>query len=423
MKKKITISSSIINKRFRRKQRSKIKLKRSRKLRQLYSNVKKNSYLTKKKVDTKQKTEAQIMTTDKTEFKKIHINELELDRANPRLPKSLQYSTEEDIISYMLQEAATLELMIAIGKNDYFLGEQLLVVKGGNKYTVVEGNRRLTAVKLLNNKDLATVKKESIKKVWDESEYFPTRIPCLVFKEREDILKYLGYRHITGTKSWRLLEKARYLYSLKQTHYPQGVFYDACREIAKMIGSKKNYVERILIGYELYLVIENSSFYNIHGLNDTNFYFNYLSDSLNKINIRTFLGIDFNLDNPVEKLNRANLKKLSHWFFEKNSENRVRVLGDSNGLKKIDAVLGKDVALEAFENGSTLDFSFELTEGLSNQFQQHINKALKYLELADKNTHKLKVFYAGVDEDLKELGKLVKKIKLAKLEFDDDDDN
>jgi hypothetical protein len=51
----------------------------------------------------------------------------------------------------MLEDESIIELMLAIGQHDFFVGEALLVVKNGDGFTVVEGNRRLTSLKLLSN--------------------------------------------------------------------------------------------------------------------------------------------------------------------------------------------------------------------------------------------------------------------------------
>ena len=93
----------------------------------------------------------------KYKFEEIPFENLKLDLFNPRLPKSKQGKDEEEIIKFMLLESATLELMMAIGENDFFAGEQLLAVpdEEEGKYIVVEGNRRLTAVKLLSKPELS----------------------------------------------------------------------------------------------------------------------------------------------------------------------------------------------------------------------------------------------------------------------------
>ena len=361
---------------------------------------------------------------EKPKFKRIHFDKLRLDAQNPRLPRSFKDKSEAEIIEFMLLDAATLELMQAIGENNYFEGEQLLVVeddKNKKNFIVVEGNRRLTSVKLLSNPDLATVQKSKVLKVYEEAEFQPKEIPCLVFKNKDDILNYLGYRHITGVKSWRLLEKARYLYELKEKTFSEETFSEACRELAKMIGSRRDYIERITAGFEVYKVIEDNAFYRIRGLDDTNFYFNYLADGLNRPNIKSFIGVNFEKENPTGNLNHINLKKLATWFFQKNEQGKTRVKGDSTGLNKLDKVLGNEEALEAFESGVSIEDAYELTSGLEEIFESRIYKSISNLEKADQLTHKVKEFYPGLIDDLLIIRKLTKKIKDFKENIEEDE--
>lgn len=368
------------------------------------------------------------------EYRKINISDLKLDIHNPRLPKSTQLRTEKNkhnaeeiIVEFMLLEAATLELMMAIGENDYFAGEQLLVVPDiddEGKYIVVEGNRRLTAVKLLSNPDLAKVKKESLKKICAEADHKPIDIPCLIFEKKESILKYLGFRHITGIKSWRLLEKARYLNDLKVQEFENVNFGQACRDIAKMIGSSTSYIRRLLTGLALYRKVEDEGFYKIDGLNDTKFHLNYFVDALNKENIRNFIGVDFNSDKPVEELKSNNLKTITHWWFEK-TEGQPRVLGDSKGLKKLDAVISNDFALAAFkDDGASIDEAYNLTGQIDLLFKKEIEKSLTALSRADVYSNKVNDFYTGMYEDLKTLREIALKIRnyQRQKESNDDDD-
>ena len=337
------------------------------------------------------------------QFRPIPISNLKLDFYNPRLPKSKQGKDEKTVIEFMLLEAATLELMLAIAENDFFAGELLLVVEDENdkgKYVVIEGNRRLTAVKLLHNPELTSVKKIATKEIVDNAKYKPTELPCLIFEDKSKILKYLGFRHITGIKSWRLLEKARYLFELRNSDdFKNLSFLDASREIAKMIGSTSAYVKRLLISFELYKVVEDEAFYQIEALNDTRFYLNYFTDGLNKDNIRNFIEVNLNSENPLESLNIENLKKLTHWWFEK-SEGQSRVLGDSEGLKLLDKVIGHEEALIAFERGLSIYEAYEITDDFDIQFEKKIKETLKGIEKAHLLSPKVKKFYTKFSEDI-----------------------
>ncbi len=356
----------------------------------------------------------------------IGLGELKLDPQNPRIPKSLRDSnpSEVDLINYMLLDASLIELMLAIGQNGYFPGEQLLVVKDDEdgKYKVVEGNRRLSAVKLLSNPALAEVQKARVQKVLDETTERPTEIPCLVFDDEQEIHKYLGFKHITGIKEWRLLEKSRYLYGLRESLFGEMSLMRASREIAKMIGSRTDYVRRVLVGYEVYKQIEDAGFYKIRDLNDTTFYFNYIVDSLNKNNIRSFIGVDFDLDNPIERISPNNLSKWTHWLFEKNDQNKTRLIGNSSDLSDLNAILGNENALKAFdEKGYSLERAKELTGELDEVFRNYVLNSLQSLEKADSLVVKVREYYLELEEDLRQIKLISDKIKsTAKATKDDE---
>jgi hypothetical protein len=359
-------------------------------------------------------------------FKYIELENLKLNIHYPRLPKFQQDKNEKSIIEFMLLDASTIELMLAIGQNGYFPGEQLLVVldTSDSKYRVIEGNRRLSAVKLLNNPELATVQKSKVQQVIQETTERPTEIPCLIFDSEQEINKYLGFKHITGIKEWRLLEKARYLYGLKETLFSQINIIRASKEIAKMIGSRMDYVRRVLVGFEVYRVIEeDKKFYNIRDLDDKSFYFNYIVDSLNHTNIRKFLGVDFEAINPTQNLNEDNLDKWTHWLFEKNDQNKTRLIGNSSNLNDLNAILGNAAALDAFDNkGYTLERAKELTGELDTIFKNFVISACQSLEKADSLVIKVKDFYIDLNDDLKSIKLLADKIKTTAKAISSSDD-
>lgn len=347
-----------------------------------------------------------------TLFKNINLINLELDSYNPRLPKSMHGKSKKEIIEYLLLDASLIELMLAIGENDFFPGEQLLVVKTENgKYRVIEGNRRLAAVMLLNDPNLTNVQKTKIQKVIDETKFTPTEIPCLIFSDEKEIHNYLGYRHITGIKEWKLLEKARYLNGLKNSNFNNLNLDNSSREIAKIIGSRSDYVKRILIGFDIYKLIEDEAFYKIRDLNDTTFFFNYIADTLSRQNICNFLGIDLDKEFPLENIKKENLKKWTHWLFEKNDQNKTRLVGNSYDLNSLNAILGNAEATIAFDKkGISLERALDLTSEIDNQFVIYVTKAIESLENADRIVTRVKEFNVGIEEDLKNIRLLAAKI-------------
>lgn len=359
------------------------------------------------------------------QFEYIKIEDLELDAHNPRLPKSKQGKDQSVIIEYLLLEAATVELMESIGENDFFAGEMLLVIhdeQNKGKYIVVEGNRRLTAVLLLNNPQLASVKKLATKEVSENAKHKPTELPCLVFKNRNDIQQFLGFVHITGKKSWRLLEKARYLHELRYSERFNSLsFSQASKEIARIIGSKSPYVRKMLISYSLYEIVEDEKFYQIDGLSDSTFYLNYFTDGLQKENIKSYLNVNIDAEAPLDNIDCEHLKDLCGWWFRK-SEGVSRVIGDSEGMKMLNEVLGNNHALQAFKNGATIYEAYELTNDLDSQFERKIKEAYRSIEQADRLSNKVKFFYTDLYEDLKAIRVIAKKINDFKSKREEDGD-
>ncbi|PGH40609.1 MAG: hypothetical protein CRN43_02010 [Candidatus Nephrothrix sp. EaCA] len=336
------------------------------------------------------------MSEIKPFIKDLAVADLKLNLQNPRLPKSKQGKDEKTVIEYLLLEAAIEELMSAIAENGFFAGELLLVIEDENdkgKFIVIEGNRRLTAVKLLSDPSLAAVKKISVQEIQRQAKFRPAEVPCLVFHEKNAILKYLGFRHITGIKSWRLLEKARYLTEMKERDFSEVPWLKSCSEIAKVIGSRSDYVKRLIIGYELYKIAEDEKFYNIDNLNDAKFFLNYFTDSLNRENIRNFMGVSINSEKPLKTLDKVHLNKITHWWFEK-TKGQTRVSGDSEGLKYLDAVTGHPEALKAFdETPITIYEAYEMTGDLDLQFEKKVKESLRSIEQADVLSNKVKDFY------------------------------
>ena len=359
-------------------------------------------------------------------FESISIENLQLDLYNPRLPKSKQGKDEKTIIEYLLLEAATLELMDSIGENNFFGGEMLLVIPNEGqqrKYIAIEGNRRLTAVMLLNHPELATVKKIAAKEISTNAKFKPTELPCLIFERREDIQKYLGFVHITGKKAWRMLEKARYLSDLRKSEqFDNMSFLTASKNIAKIIGSRSPYVRKMLICYSLYEVVEDEKFYQIDGLSDSTFFLNYFSDGLQKENIRNYINVDIDSETPLENLNREHLEELVTWWFKK-SEGVSRVIGDSEGMKLLNEVIGNEMALLAFKKGASIYAAYELTDDIDRQFEKQIRKSLEAIEQADRLSNNVNVFYMGLYDDLKKLRQIALKINDFKTRREQDGDD
>jgi hypothetical protein len=94
------------------------------------------------------------------ELRKLSVDAIRLDKQNPRLPEEMLNESQTSIIRYMIEEFKILEIAKSITKNGFFINELPIAAKEGNHFVVIEGNRRITALKLLRNPDLAPPRKK-----------------------------------------------------------------------------------------------------------------------------------------------------------------------------------------------------------------------------------------------------------------------
>ena len=77
------------------------------------------------------------------------VASLHLDTKNPRLGRETSNRAPRQIIQYLFDHDKAFEIAQSIVSRGYFPNEPLLAIKEGEHLVVVEGNRRLAALKAL----------------------------------------------------------------------------------------------------------------------------------------------------------------------------------------------------------------------------------------------------------------------------------
>jgi hypothetical protein len=85
----------------------------------------------------------------------IRITNLRLDPENPRIPPAPDRLTQVELIHYFCHHYKVYELARSIAEDGYFPDEKIVVAEENDELYVLEGNRRVAALKLLVNSDLA----------------------------------------------------------------------------------------------------------------------------------------------------------------------------------------------------------------------------------------------------------------------------
>lgn len=303
----------------------------------------------------------------------LDLDQLLLDEDNPRLPTTVGREQTQMIV-YIARTTSIAEIMTAIAENDYFPGEPLVVVPSGQKYIVVEGNRRLTALKLLQNPSLYD-KSRRIREIAESAKHRPTNIPCVVFENRTEVLNYLGYRHITGVKQWEPLAKARYIAQYFDHHTDPAVGTAARYvHVARGIGSQGPYIKRQLDGLAIYQEIEQHEFYEIPDLDEENISFSLLSTAVGYESILKFVSDSEHPYVDPADLNRKHVESLARWMFEKDTQGAT-VLGDSRNIQRLAVIVSDERALASLMEGDPLDKAYGLTRGMSEDFTEVLSEA------------------------------------------------
>ncbi len=94
------------------------------------------------------------MATNEWKSKQISVASLHLDTKNPRLGVASRGASPRDLIQRLFSHDKALEVAQSIALRGFFPNEPLLAVQEENKFVVVEGNRRLAALKALREPGL-----------------------------------------------------------------------------------------------------------------------------------------------------------------------------------------------------------------------------------------------------------------------------
>lgn len=319
------------------------------------------------------------------------VADLRFDPENPRLPRHIDGASEGAVLGWMLTDATLPELMGSIGSQGYFPGEPILIVPSDltrphePPYLVVEGNRRLAATLLLLHPESAPVRRSTVEAVVNDARIRPDRLPALWYPRRQDVLDYLGYRHITGVQEWSPLSKARYLRQLVDEARATGGTVDY-REIARKIGSRHDYVRRLLGGLTVFDRVQERDYYNLDGVDEPTVDFSVLTTALSYSAIASWVGVD--VDGEADQLNDRNLKDLIDWTYRERAGGRT-IVGESRNLSSLAKVVSQPEALTALREGSTLADAALLTDEPLEIFRQSIHDAQQALARARGQIHRV----------------------------------
>jgi len=338
----------------------------------------------------------------------IEVDRLFLDEENPRLASGHGGDTQEDLMKILWTEMAVDEVALSIAANGFFQEENLFVIPRNPKekdeskrtYTVVEGNRRLAAVKLLRDENLRErIKATDLPKLNAKEIAALNKLPVAIYNDHEELWEYFGFRHINGPKPWDSFSKAKYIADVKDRY---NVPLD---EIARKIGDQHSTVKKLYRGYVALQQAESQANFDREDIIRNKFYFSHLYTAVDQQGYQEFLGItpESSLKpNPVPKSKLKELHELMVWIYGSKSEGVQPVVRtQSPDLNILREVISKPRALSALRAGYSLDRSYDVAKGDRLRFREALTRAKEDLMEA---AGAVALGYIGRgDEDLDEM--------------------
>lgn len=164
---------------------------------------------------------------------KVPTELLDFDPANPRLIEDgIKNPTDAQIILSLSDTADLAEVVESIAANGYIDIEPIIARKTGKRWRVLEGNRRLAAIRILQNPSLAKGTGINPPKISPEHRKSLEEVTVYAVSNPDQAREYIGFKHINGPHKWDALAKARFAadwYKNEKSRTGSGGFLLLCR--------------------------------------------------------------------------------------------------------------------------------------------------------------------------------------------------
>lgn len=297
---------------------------------------------------TESKTPAKTLSGP--EFQHVKTEDVLFDPKNPRLGGS-SITDQPKLQAILMGEPHFANLLIeSFLENGFIEYEPLVVRQSGDKYVVIEGNRRLAAVKhILSHAD--QYPKATVNELKE--------VPVLIFHQKADsthqkeIRTYLGVRHLLGYREWPAESKAIFL---DQNIKTKADLKKLKSEFA--IGQKD--IARYLVPYRVRKAA-NALLDELDSGEDQSFWI--LGEALQRAGIKQYIKLDVDPNSfKVRDFDRTKFQHLLEFLYGSTRQPGrgggaagMRRITDTRQLSRLANVLANKRASEKLENGSTLE--------------------------------------------------------------------
>ncbi len=322
--------------------------------------------------------------------KEVSLDLLHFDINNPRFTpdKKPEDDTDQAVISMLASTADLAELVQSIATSGYINIEPLIVVVRDDKLIVLEGNRRLAAIKCLLNSDYAKEARISVPGFNDAVRSTLDNILVYRVADENDAKPLIGFKHINGPQAWDAYAKAEFagnwLDMQADADNPLTL-----ADIASRMGDNHATIHRMVIALYVLRQAENNEVYSIDDRQKKAFSFSHLYTGLSYESLTGYLGMERpgrNTDpstTPVSEENFPKLRQLLFWLYGSKSDDVQPVIKSQNpDLGTLRDVLSSKAATRELEARADLAAAIITATPKDIRFSKHLLDANAELQRA-----------------------------------------
>ena len=322
----------------------------------------------------------------------VDVELLHFDTRNPRFTpdKRPEDGTDQAVISKLASTADLSELVQSIATSGYINIEPLIVVVRDDTLVVLEGNRRLAAIKCLRNPGYAEGARLTVPEFGEDVERSLDRISVYRVAKEDDARALIGFKHINGPQGWDAYAKAQYA----------GSWLDAENEkensltlvdIANRMGDKHATIHRMVTALFVLRQAEEENVYSVDDRQKKSFSFSHLYTGLSYDEFTNYLAMekpDRAVDpsrTPVPEAKFPKLRNLLVWLYGSKDDDVQPVIRTQNpDLKTLRHVLGSRAATVELEERGDLGAAHITATPKSLRFSNHLLQANAELQKAQE---------------------------------------
>lgn len=308
------------------------------------------------------------------------VKTLLFDAANPRLRSDDSSArSQQEIFDLLWRDFAVDEVAASIAANGFFPYEPLFVIREPAGTVVVEGNRRLAAIKAILGQMRLPAGASSVPRLIKRDRDRLETVPCVV-TTREAVWQYIGFKHVNGPQAWQSASKANYI---AWVHNDLSV---PLEEIAARIGDRHDTVQRL---YRALMVIHQAEEADVWQRSDCykkHFSFSHLYTGLDYGGIQAYVKVKPTSDESPQPVPTSKLKELGElclWLYGSKSRERPPLVTSQNpDLRILSDVLQSKDGIAALRRGLPLKVSLDISKGDTQLLREALVGAKESLQTA-----------------------------------------